>query len=102
MKKLLLFLLVIPFGMVAQVQLEPNKTVKTQNHSKDHSGKYFSEYVVKPEKLKTFFHTNTIPDSFPKYDKYISFEENKSIAIQWAKNNKTLIREEFWYKFENK
>jgi hypothetical protein len=94
-------LLLSSFTLKAQVKVTPKNSIKTQTHQKQEGGKYFSEYVVKPEKLKTFFHTGQIPTSFPKYDKLKTYDENKSIAKQWAKNNKGLIKQEFWYKFEN-
>lgn len=94
-------LLLSSFTLKAQVKVTPKNSIKTQTHQKQEGGKYFSEYVVKPEKLKTFFHTGQIPTSFPKYDKLKTYDENKLIAKQWAKNNKGLIKQEFWYKFEN-
>jgi hypothetical protein len=94
-------LLLSSFTLKAQVKVTPKNSIKTQTHQKQEGGKYYSEYVVKPEKLKTFFHTGQIPTSFPKYDKLKTYDENKSIAKQWAKNNKGLIKQEFWYKFEN-
>ena len=102
MKIFTLILFLTPFAINAQIQLQEKSTIKSQSHEKSNSGKYYSEYVVKPEKLKTFFHTNSIPESFPKYNKYLTFEENKLIAIEWAKINKQLIKEEYWYKFEDK
>jgi hypothetical protein len=94
-------LLLSSFTLKAQVKVTPKNSIKTQTHQKQEGGKYYSEYVVKPEKLKTFFHTGQIPTSFPKYDKLKTYDENKLIAKQWAKNNKGLIKQEFWYKFEN-
>lgn len=88
------------FCITAQVKVTPKNSIKTQTHQKQEGGKYYSEYVVKPEKLKTFFHSGQIPSSFPKYDKLKSYDENKLIAKQWAKSNKMLIKQEFWYKFE--
>jgi hypothetical protein len=79
------------------VQVKPKSELKSQTHTKQKSGgKYYSEYVVRPEKLKTFFIDGSIPSSFPKYDKYKSYEENKAIAKSWAKVNKSLIKKEFW------
>lgn len=89
------------FILNAQVKVEPKSSIKSQSHVKQEGGQYYSEYVVKPEKLKTFFHTGEIPASFPKYDKYKSYDENKVIAKNWAKNNKMLIKQEYWYKFED-
>jgi len=84
------------------VQVKPKSELKSQTHTKQKSGgKYYSEYVVRPEKLKTFFIDGSIPSSFPKYDKYKSYEENKAIAKSWAKVNKSLIKKEFWFKFED-
>lgn len=84
------------------VQVKPKSELKSQTHTKQKSGgKYYSEYVVRPEKLKTFFIDGSIPASFPKYDKYKSYEENKAIAKSWAKVNKSLIKKEFWFKFED-
>ena len=66
------------------------------------SGVYYSDYVIYPEKLKTYFISGEIPLEFPKYDKLKSFEENKVIAKTWAKANKELVKSEYWYLFENK
>ncbi len=85
----------------AQIKVQPKSGLKSQVKEKKEGGKYYSEYVVRPEKLKTYFHTGTVPTNFPKYDKYKSFDENKAIAKQWAKTNKDLIKNEFWYKFED-
>ena len=100
MKILTVLICLICFNFSAQIKLESKESIKAQSHEKASKGKYYSEYVVKPEKLKTFFHSNTIPDSFPKYDKYKSFEENKEIAKEWARKNKALIKEEYWYKID--
>ena len=69
---------------------------------KKSQGVYYSDYVIHPEKLKTYFITGEIPQQFPKYDKLKSFEENKVIAKTWAKANKELVKSEYWYLFENK
>jgi hypothetical protein len=97
---ILITLLLSSFCIKAQVKVTPKNSIKTQTHQKQEGGKYYSEYVVKPEKLKTFFHSGQIPSSFPKYDKVKTYDENKLIAKQWAKNNKMLIKQEYWYKFE--
>jgi len=84
------------------VQVKPKSELNSQTHIKQKSGgKYHSEYVVRPEKLKTFFEIGVIPASFPKYDKLKTYDENKSIAKNWAKTNKSLIKKEFWFKFED-
>ena len=86
----------------SSVQVKPKSELKSQTHTKQKSGgKYYSEYVVRPEKLKTFFHSGVIPTTFPKYDKLKTYDENKSIAKDWAKANKSLIKKEFWFKFED-
>lgn len=85
----------------SQVKIQPKSQLKSQVKEKKEGGKYYSEYVVRPEKLKTFFHSGEIPSEFPKYDKYKSFDENKLIAKNWAKVNKSLIKQEFWHKFED-
>ena len=85
----------------SQVKVQPKSALKSQVKEKKEGGKYYSEYVVRPEKLKTFFHTGEIPAEFPKYDKYITYDENKLIAKNWAKANKNLIKQEFWNKFED-
>lgn len=98
------FVLFSIFGLImcvnAQVKVQPKSQLKSQVKEKKEGGKYYSEYVVRPEKLKTFFHSGEIPTEFPKYDKYKSYDENKLIAKNWAKANKNLIKQEFWYKFE--
>jgi hypothetical protein len=86
----------------SSVQVKPKSELKSQTHTKQKSGgKYYSEYVVKPEKLKTFFIDGAIPTSFPKYDKYKTYDDNKTIAKTWARSNKSLIKKEFWFKFED-
>ncbi|HBW85969.1 MAG TPA: hypothetical protein DEF82_04270 [Crocinitomicaceae bacterium] len=101
MKSILVFvLLFLCNSYIAQLKVSPKSSLKTQKHHGNNGGKYYSEYVVQPEKLKTFFHSGQIPSSFPKYDKFKSYDENKLIAKQWAKNNKMLIKQEYWYKFE--
>ena len=86
----------------SSVQVKPKSELKQQTHTKQKSGgKYYSEYVVRPEKLKTFFESGVIPTTFPKYDKLKTYDENKSIAKNWAKANKSLIKKEFWFKFED-
>jgi len=94
--------LFIGLSVNAQVQVTPKSALKRQIHQNKNQGVYYSEYVVMPEKLKTFFHSGEIPTSFPKYDKYKTYDENKVIAKNWAKENKNLIKEEFWFKFEDK
>ena len=102
MKLLTALLCFLCFNLTAQIKLQSKESIKSQKHEKASKGKYYSEYVVRPEKLKKFFLIEKIPDSFPHYDKYLSYDENKAIAIKWAKENKSLIKEEYWYKFENK
>lgn len=70
--------------------------------TKKPQGVYYSDYVIHPEKLKTYFLSESIPADFPKYDKLKTFEENKIIARNWAKANKELVKSEYWYLFENK
>jgi hypothetical protein len=53
------------------------------------------EYVVHKEKLKTYFVSNQIPVDFPKYDKALSYDINKANAIEWAKKNAILFKENF-------
>lgn len=104
MKIFYLFLLVftsLSFSVNSQINVKPKSELKSQTQEKKEGGKYYSEYVVRPEKLKTFFHSGEIPVGFPKYDKYKTFDENKTIAKTWAKENKSLIKQEFWYKFED-
>ena len=93
-------IVLLSFSINAQLEVSPKTSIKSQTYKKQEGGKYYSEYIVKPEKLKTFFHSGQIPSSFPKYDKYKTYDENKLIAKQWAKSNKTLIKQEFCYKFE--
>ncbi len=91
----------VSLSVNAQITVKPKSEIKSQVHEKKQGGKYFSEFVVRPEKLKTFFHTGEIPSDFPKYDKYKTFDENKIIAKSWAKENKSLIKQEYWNKFED-
>ena len=76
-------------------QQENSETKKSQ-------GVYYSDYVIHPEKLKTYFISGEIPQDFPKFDKLKTFDENKVIARNWAKVNKELVKSEYWYLFENK
>lgn len=69
---------------------------------KKSQGVYYSDYIIHPEKLKTYFLTESIPSDFPKYDKLKTFDENKIIARNWAKANKELVKSEYWHLFENK
>ncbi len=96
-----IILFALAFTANSQIKVQPKSTLKSQTQPKKEGGKYYSEYVVRPEKLKTFFHTGEIPSDFPKYDKYKDFEANKVIAKAWAKANKNLIKQEFWNKFED-
>jgi hypothetical protein len=98
---LLLFFTTLSFSINAQINVKPKSELKSQTLEKKEGGKYYSEYVVRTEKLKTFFHSGEIPVNFPKYDKYKTYDENKAIAKTWAKENKSLIKQEFWYKFED-
>jgi hypothetical protein len=102
MKKLFFVsVLFLSLNGFSQVTIQPKSEIKSQVHKKEQGGKYYSEYVVRPEKLKTFFHSGEIPTDFPKYDKYKDFEANKLIAKEWARVNKNLIKQEYWYKFED-
>jgi hypothetical protein len=94
-------ILAFNLSLKSQVKVQPKTEIKSKVQEKKEGGKYYSEYVVQPEKLKTFFHTGEIPSEFPKYDKYKTYEENKIIAKNWGKANKSLIKQEFWYKFED-
>lgn len=69
---------------------------------KKSQGVYYSDYIIHPEKLKTYFLIESIPSDFPKYDKLKTFDENKIIARNWAKANKELVKSEYWHLFENK
>jgi hypothetical protein len=93
--------LALTFSVDSQIVVQPKSEIKSKVQEKKEGGKYYSEYVVQPEKLKTFFISGEIPADFPKYDKYKSYDENKLIAKSWAKANKSLIKQEFWYKFED-
>jgi len=98
----IIFIVFIGSSVRTQITIRPKSELKRQVHHDNNQGVYYSEYVVMPEKLKTFFHSGEIPTSFPKYDKYKTYDENKVIAKNWAKENKNLIKEEFWFKFEDK
>jgi hypothetical protein len=76
-------------------QQENSETKKSQ-------GVYYSDYVIHPEKLKTYFISGEIPVEFPRYDKLKTFDENKITARNWAKANKELVKSEYWHLFENK
>lgn len=53
------------------------------------------EYIVYKEKLKTYFINDQIPSDFPKYIDTLSYKENKRIAIDWAYENSSLLKENF-------
>jgi len=69
--------------------------------SSPNQGVYYSDYVIHPEKLKTYFVSELIPSDFPKYDKLKTFDENKLIAKVWAKANKEQVKQAYWHLFEN-
>lgn len=58
------------------------------------------EYVVKTEKLQTYFINTQIPADFPKYDATLTKEENIEIARNWAMDNKNLFTPYAIEKFE--
>jgi hypothetical protein len=97
----LVVFLVIGNSLHSQFSVQPKSEIKSQVYKNHDGGKYYSEYVVRPEKLRTFFNSGEIPDDFPKYDKDKTFHENKIIAKSWARENKSFIKQEFWYKFED-
>ncbi len=93
------------FSQVKEIKQPKKVTFDKQTSQpivKEPKGVYMSEYIIYPEKLKTYFITGEIPVDFPKYDKQKSHEENKVIARTWSKANKNLIKSEFWHLFENK
>ncbi len=73
-----------------------------KNANGEGNGKYYSDYIIYPEKLKTYFISGQIPADFPKYDKSKSHAENKQIAREWGKNNKHLIKDQFLHLVEEK
>jgi hypothetical protein len=79
-------------------------SIDTQENSstKKPQGVYYSDYVIHPEKLKTYFVSGEIPQDFPKFDKLKTFDENKVIARTWANANKELVKSDYWHLFENK
>jgi hypothetical protein len=79
-----------------------NTDTQENSTTKKPQGVYYSDYVIHPEKLKTYFVSGEIPQDFPKFDKLKTFDENKVIARNWAKVNKELVKPDYWYLFENK
>jgi hypothetical protein len=97
----LVVFLVIGNSLYSQLSVQPKSDIKSQTYKNQEGGKYYSEYVVRPEKLRNFFNSGEIPHDFPKYDKEKTFDENKIIAKSWARENKSFIKQEFWYKLED-
>lgn len=89
-----------PKSEIKKISAERNEVQATTPTTNTNKGVYYSEYVIYPEKLKTYFVSETIPAEFPHYDKLKSFEENKEIARVWAKANKELVKPQFWHLFE--
>jgi hypothetical protein len=54
-----------------------------------------SIYIITEIKLSSLFLDNKIPADFPKKDDKLSFEENKRVAIQWAKLHINLFKEKY-------
>lgn len=52
------------------------------------------KYILDIKSLRAYFKKGKIPRSFPDYRTDLSFEENKGIAIKWAKKHKRLLTEE--------
>jgi hypothetical protein len=89
-----------PKSEIKKIRADRNEVQATTPTTNTNKGVYYSEYVIYPEKLKTYFVSETIPTEFPHYDKLKSFEENKEIARVWAKANKELVKPQFWHLFE--
>ena len=89
-----------PKSELKKVTITPQSAPTTSNG--EGNGKYYSEYIIYPEKLKTYFISGEIPADFPKYDKSKTHEENKQIARNWGKNNKHLIKDQFLHLVEEK
>ncbi len=78
------------------VQSQPIEYSLTNQHKKElKKSPVHDEYVVHKEKLKTYFVNDQIPSDFPKYIETISYEENKKIAMDWALENPSLLKENF-------
>lgn len=52
-------------------------------------------YILDIKKLRTFFKDEKIPKRFPKYLTELSFDDNKRIALHWAKKHKKLFKKEY-------
>lgn len=89
-----------PKSEIRKISAERKEAPVSTPSTNTNKGVYYSEYVIYPEKLKTYFVSETIPAEFPHYDKLKSFEENKEIAKTWAKANKELVKPQFWHLFE--
>ena len=60
------------------------------------------QFIMKEDKLKTFFIGEVIPSTFPEYNHLISYQENKVLVKSWLKVNKTLIKPEVLERYKNR
>ena len=89
-----------PKSEIKKITAERNEMPASTPTTTTNKGVYYSEYIIYPEKLKTYFINETIPSEFPHYDKFKTRDENKEIAKTWAKANKELVKPQFWHLFE--
>jgi hypothetical protein len=61
-----------------------------------------SKFIIKDDKLKTFFVGEVIPNTFPEYNHLISYQENKILVKSWLKSNKNLIKPELLERYKNR
>ncbi len=71
-------------------------------HEKGTRSAAADKYIVDIKKLSNYFKKNQIPTHFPTYDKDLSFDANKLVAIQWVNKHKRFLKKEEKEKFKNK
>jgi hypothetical protein len=88
------------FTLICSSQIRPKSTIKSAKSpnaaaSQKNLESKDSPYIMTEIRLSSLFLDNKIPSDFPKNDSTISREENKRIAIQWAKAHKNLFKEKY-------
>lgn len=103
----IVFLVLLYIPSYAQERNQEGQDVKREINTKDaprggqlqqsaaHRPSYTPNYVISEKILPYFFVNNEIPSGFPKFDGSKSHSENKKTAVNWAKSNPQLIKEEY-------
>ncbi|MEI8192403.1 MAG: hypothetical protein WCG64_00935 [Flavobacteriia bacterium] len=80
----------------------PTTDIEVIFHEKGTRSAAADKYIVDIKKLSNYFKRNQIPTHFPKYDKDLSFDANKLVAMQWLNKHKRFLKKEEKEKFKNK